>query len=330
MALVHVVWLLVCASALTAVASGLDETACRSNLGGIDPEALVSVKTVFEEELLRFRRLGETEDNPADSCQQIVELKPCHETGYYWIRSFNGTVKLFCNMGSHCGCSSTVGWTRVAHVNMRHSSALCPAGLEMVTTPKRLCGRKHDSGCSSAMFSTYGIEYSRVCGKVIGYQYATTNAFGCGKEICSGKPTIDESYVDGVSITYGDTTPRKHIWTFAAAFTEVPSREDTEWICPCTNTTVTFLGQVPAFVGSDYFCETGSHTHVTEQYYLDDPLWNGHGCGSASICCDKPGLPYFCKQLPQPTTDDIELRLCLDQDSENEDVLLEVIEINIQ
>lgn len=326
------VWMFICASALVTIASGLDETAsCSSDLGGIDPDALISVKNVFEVELLRVRHLGETKDNPADSCQQIVELKPCHESGFYWIRSFNDTVKLFCNMGTRCSCGSTMGWTRVAHINMKHSNAVCPAGLDMVTTPKRLCSRKEKLGCSSVVFNTYGIEYSRVCGKVIGYQYATTNAFGCGTEICSGTPrTIDESYVDGVSITYGTATLRKHIWTFAAAFTEMPNGEDTEWICPCTNTMVSFLGQVPAFIGSDYFCETGSTSSVEQRYYLDDPLWNGHGCGSASTCCDSPGLPYFCKELPQSTTDDIELRLCLDQESSNEDVLIEDVEIYIQ
>ena len=179
------------------------------------------------------------------------------------------------------------------------------------------------------MFSTHGVEYSRVCGKVIGYQYGTTNAFGSGLEITSPRRrTINDPYIDGVSITYGN--PRRHIWSFAAALDEVPERDDTEWICPCTNTTVTFLGRVPSYVGEEYYCETGSHMKVEYQYYMDDPLWNGHGCGRASTCCDQPGLPYFCKELLEPTSDDIELRLCLDQGRENEDVLLEVIELYVQ
>ena len=46
----------------------------------------------------------------------------------------------------------------------------------------------------------------------------------------------------------------------------------------------------------------------------NDPLWDGQGCGAAS-CCElsyPPGVtpPWFCKQLPQATTDDIEVRLC--------------------
>ena len=52
------------------------------------------------------------------------------------------------------------------------------------------------------------------------------------------------------------------------------------------------------------------------------------GCGSSSSCCDNPDLPWFVKELPQPTTDDIELRVC--KNSDNETVLLEEIEIYVQ
>ena len=64
-----------------------------------------------------------------------------------------------------------------------------------------------------------------------------------------------------------------------------------------------------------------------------DPLWDGQGCGSSS-CCElsyPPGVtpPWFCKQLPQTTTDDIEVRLCGDEGTADEDTPVELIELYI-
>ncbi len=41
-------------------------------------------------------------------------------------------------------------------------------------------------------------------------------------------------------------------------------------------------------------------------------------------CCEFKNPLWFCKQLPQPTTDDIELRLCGDEDINNEDIPIEI------
>ena len=64
-----------------------------------------------------------------------------------------------------------------------------------------------------------------MCGKVIGYQVGTTDAFNAGTD------DINEHYVDGVSLTHGN--PRQHIWTFAAAHGE--TNRCTICNCPCTN-----------------------------------------------------------------------------------------------
>ncbi len=40
--------------------------------------------------------------------------------------------------------------------------------------------------------------------------------------------------------------------------------------------------------------------------------------------------PWFCKQLPEPSTDDIELRNCADESLANEDVPIEVVEIFVR
>ena len=58
----------------------------------------------------------------------------------------------------------------------------------------------------------------------IGYQIGEPVAFA-GRR--SG--TLDGSYVDGVSLTYG--SPRQHIWTFANALDEYPHLYDSK--CQC-------------------------------------------------------------------------------------------------
>ena len=112
--------------------------------------------------------------------------------------------------------------------------------------------------------------------------------------------------MDGVSLTHGQT-PRQHIWTFTSLY---------------YSNTVTDL-ESPPFVGQDYFCEAGTS--------YEDPLWDGQGCdgGTTMSCCSFNNPPWFCKELPQPTTDDIELRLCLNQDAVDENILIELVEIYI-
>ena len=138
--------------------------------------------------------------------------------------------------------------------------------------------------------------------------------------------TIDGTYVEGVSLTHG-RNPRKHIWTFANALDEV--RRSAE-VCPCSKTVTPFTGIVPPFIGEDYFCETGSKSSWRHRFYGEDPLWDGAGCGGTSTCCQFNNPPWFCKQLPQPTTDDIELRLCGDNGFNHEDSAIEQIELYVQ
>ena len=52
-------------------------------------------------------------------------------------------------------------------------------------------------GCSLALLPVQGVEYSQVCGKIIGYQDKLPEAFR------GGTRAIDDNYVDGISLTYG-------------------------------------------------------------------------------------------------------------------------------
>ena len=101
-------------------------------------------------------------------------------------------------------------------------------------------------------------------------------------------------------------------------------------LCPCA----AFSLQAPyiqSFVGNDYFCESGSPGHwKANTPYFSDPLWDGQQCGYLEQqCCQASGLPWFHKDLIYTTTDYIELRVCADQGTNNEDVPVEKFEIDV-
>ena len=262
-------------------------------------------------------------ENPAISCKIIAELRPSYESGYYWIEGVSGAVEVYCEMGTNNGFGQSGGWMRIANVDMRNNHSQCPPRLVYnVTEGRRLCRKPSLApGCSSTTFSTQGMKYEKVCGKVIGYQYYTPFGFGPARST----PGINETYVDGVSLTHG--SPRQHVWTFADATDE--SQFFPRVTCPCLHPTLTFTGVIPSFVGEDYYCETGSRNEAERRYYFEDPLWDGEGCEGENECCDRGG-PWFCKQLPQPTQDDIEMRVCTNSNNSDEDVVLEQIKLYIQ
>ena len=211
---------------------------------------------------------------------------------------------------------------QVAKLDMTNTSHQCPPGTRLRTDlPKRLCGRGIDgAGCSSSMFDVHGIKYNQVCGKIIAYQDKTPDAFR-GQTL-----SIDQAYVDGISLTHG-RNPRKHIWTFAAALDEVGSY--TAYNCPCTNVHQT-SPQPPNFIGNDYFCDTGTAHRYEYILHSDDPLWDGAGCGPANTCCSLNNPPWFYKQLSSTSRDKIEMRICSDQHVDNEDSPVEIIELYVK
>ena len=235
-----------------------------------------------------------------------------------------GVWRVYCDMTKRC-CNESE-WMRVAYLDMTDPTQQCPDGFRQVSSPNRSCGRQTAGpGCVSTTFPVNGTRYSKVCGQVKGYQDKTPDAFYPYSE--GRATTIDSYYVDGVSLTHG-RLPRKHIWTFAAAVDEVHSNY---WVCPCTRSADRrYTGSVPPFIGQDYFCETGSRSSYQHMFYSQDPLWDGEGCGSQNTCCSFNNPPWFCKQLPQSTTDDIELRICSDQDVSNEDTPIEMFELYVQ
>ena len=262
--------------------------------------------------------------NPARSCGDLYS-HGYPQSGYYWIKAANSSVKAYCDMERACCGSTSSGWMRVANIDMTDPTQQCPHGFRLINRtepPLRTCGRPvgHHSGCVSTTFPVHGIQYSQVCGRIVGYQDGPPIAFYYASR------GIDSYYIEGISLTHGQS-PRQHIWSFAGAVGEQYTYPST--LCPCTRPQSRAV-EVPSFVGEDYFCDTairgGSYTWG--HFYADDPLWDGQGCGSISTCCSFNNPPWFCKQLPKPTTDDIELRIC--NGSADDDTPFEMVDMYIK
>ena len=224
-------------------------------------------------------------------------------------------------------CHGTPGWRRVAFINMTDTSYNCPTGLNLTSYSKRTCGRSHttEGGCSSTTFSAGGLPYSCVCGRMRAYQFGSTGAFWSYNILGQG---IDSYYVEGISLTHGAARRCQHIWTFAGGITEVSSSQP-DHACPCDTGN---YDRVPAFVGNDFFCESGLHSAWSSnwQFFPDDVLWDGQNCTSTSTCCQFNNPPWFTKNLTNATTDDIELRICTSGRPTIDDVPIELVELYVQ
>ena len=244
------------------------------------------------------------------SCDEIKSTWPNTPAGYYTIVDDEGLLhQVYCNMDTLCG--SNGGWTRVAYLNMSDTTQQCPDTLRLYERDGvRACGRATTNVpwpiCQSVKFTTLG-NYTEVCGRVIGYQYGRTG----GINPYGHAPTygIDQTYVDGVSLTRG--SPRQHIWTFITAHNEDnDTNSNNQHSCPCVFPD-SVASLLPSFLGNDWFCESGaSGTTVGGQLYNSDPLWDGEQCGPHEPCCNTTGQPWFHKTLDSPSSDYLELRVC--------------------
>ena len=290
-----------------------------------------STAGVVDEILLVVQELLVLHNDTADlptSCQQIKAQNPNSPSGVYLTVPAHGgsAAYTYCNMDTLCGSGG--GWTRLAYLDMSDATQSCPSGFRLYQSGGvRACGRpsSNSPGCLSVQFPSHGTSYSQVCGRVVGYQYGSPDAVSINNT--PGHNNINSYYVDGVSITRG--SPRQHVWTFMAGFSDTASSVNN---CPCTNPPGN-LQQVQSFVGTNYFCESGNPSNSwTQSMYASDPLWDGQGCGSnEGTCCAASGLPWFHRDYGSATTTDyLELRICDDEGTNNEDIPVGYYEIYVK
>ena len=291
---------------------------------------LASVSASYGEKLkqeclgsLHTELLG-TEYNPLPSCDALPADKPA---GYYWVKpsTNQAAVQAYCSHGSD-ECGGTTGWTRVGHLDMSNPAENCPGDWTLHSLPPRTCGSGNDTskGCHSVIYPASGIMYSRVCGRVVAYHTGGSDAFR------TNHIDLESNYIDGISLTHGPENSRQHIWSFVNAVGEVGNFE-TEWLCDCSNGDE--WPHSTGVVGNNYFCDTGNPAADWScvNTYLEDPLWEGKGCGPASTCCQFNNPPWFSVTLPGPTSDDLEVRNCrLNPGLYGFDNLVQLIEIYVK
>lgn len=230
-------------------------------------------------------------------------------------------------LNSRCQCGGP-GWQKLAHLDMSDPNQQCPDNWRLQTSPVRACGRSTNA-CDSAIFPSNERSFSRVCGRVIALQTSTTD--GLKASLAQGVD-LESYYVDGVSLTHGPAGLRQHIWTFVSAIYETSPNPILVEVCPCMlNTDFDWPYQIPSFIGTNYFCDSGNPgPGVNSKVYSDNPLWDGEGCGPTSTCCQLNNAPWFCTTLPEPVSDDLELRICSDQHLGDENILVTLVDIYVQ
>lgn len=244
------------------------------------------------------------------SCADILASNSNAPSGMYEVsNAYSQNQTVYCDMTTEC--NGVRGWTRLAFLDTSDNSQGCPAGLELLGEHNvRFCRPiEGQPQCTSVEYPSGRLSYSSVCGRIRGHNQRTMDGFQSHGPVRVSPPntplTINSNYVDGVSLTYG--SPRKHLWTFAAAHS-----------CNC--------GSSPGFVGNDYFCDTGNGDVAAD---LQRPLWAGLSCQNPR-CCGINNPPWFYKQLPSPTTEGIEMRLCRDQVVQDEDIVITLVEILVR
>ena len=232
--------------------------------------------------------------------------------------------------GGHNG-----GWMRIAYLDTSRGDN-CPSGWRKITTPTtealEVCrASSNEAGCYQVLYSTHQLNYSRVCGMAKGYQKGTPDAFSADR-LFRLRTTIDQAYVDGLSIITNSSTP-KHIWSFAAGLSN--NRRS----CPCSvilsdcDNITDVVGRPPQeFVKNNYYCDSGHHLRTIEPntYFLADPLWDGEGCSGTNHCCNEPGMPWFLRKFPTTLSVDIAARICRDQSFADEETLIDQLQLYVQ
>ena len=233
------------------------------------------------------------------SCLEIgTKLNFSNSSGYYVVWSAGVLRSVYCDLTRTFGATSK-GWMRVAELDVNN----CPPGMRTETVNTRTtCKVSEDgAGCTEIYYPVYNISYTQVTGRIRAYQLNTLDGFLSQDESIRHKSLstniLDSNYLDGVSIT----TNSYHIWSFAGG-------------CNCT------LPQKPDFIGDHYICN-GSH-HLKFMKPHEELIWKNQQCNETSDW-------FFRTSLPSNATD-IRVRICRDQDRDDEDIALTELIIYIR
>ena len=242
-----------------------------------------------------------------NSCAAVSAFPIQLPSGMYNIRSRTSTSYKYCSTTIAFSCNSIPGkWRRIAYLNINENPEACSDEFEVISDNPNppLCRRMDTSaGCSSMVYPSNGMSYSQVCGAVRVHPARTPDGF-----MPRNGQSVNENYVDGVSLTYGTSSNRNHIWTYTAAVTIGGGNRE------CGN-----CNEKPRSTATNFTCTT-AYCDNANTCFIPDTLW-----GSEAQQCF--GNETFYRQLSESTTDNIEMRVCRDQGRGDEDILISFVEL---
>ena len=169
----------------------------------------------------------------------------------------------------------------------------CPTGLRSeLFNGIRTCIRNEvASGCTPILYSSFNVPYSKVCGQIRGYGVGTID----GLRQSNVGNSVNDNYLDGISISSNGN----HVWSFVAGD------------CRCD-------GPKYDFIGNDWTCDG---TNCGYDNICPNLLWNTSACGMVT--------PFF-KNLSVSTIADVVMRVCRDENRNNEDIAITSVKLYVQ
>ena len=147
-----------------------------------------------------------------ESCDVVRGLRFAFPSATYRIGLSQDNYSLMdCSTSTALTCNGISGqWRRVAYLDTSQTNIECPGSLQATTNLPSCSIFGSSPTCSSVFFSSGGLPYSQVCGRIYGRCSLTPDAFDTFPVDRPPFPTIDDNYVDGVSLSYG-MNPRNHV-----------------------------------------------------------------------------------------------------------------------
>ncbi len=189
---------------------------------------------------------------------------------------------------------------RVMVYEMNPGMGTCPDGADYTTEIDGCIFYRQGIQTVSVPVTTVA-EYTEVWGRARGRQQITPDAFA---PYFGTMATLDDVYVDGISITTGTTT-RQHVYTLGAG---LHVQEGSGNACPCDG------GRgAPPFIGEDWTCETGNNMAMYDfdPDFEPDVLWDDDSLGGSACTPLGPGGEFHVT-LASPASGPLEIRFMKD------------------